>query len=71
METTTISPEAAALLRRLAREWVEVTDETCPLYRELVDTGLMMPLHTFALGPNSANRLTEAGVDFGCAKNER
>jgi hypothetical protein len=57
----TLSSEATALLRRrLARERVEVTVETRPLYRELVDAGLMMPLHTFALGPNSAYRLTDA-----------
>jgi hypothetical protein len=43
---------------------VEVTDETRPLYRELVGAGLMMPLHTFALGPNSAYRLTDAACDM-------
>jgi hypothetical protein len=43
---------------------VEVTDETRPLYRELVEADLVMPLHTFALGPNSAYRLTEAACDL-------
>jgi hypothetical protein len=64
METTTLSEAALVLLRRrLAREWVEVDEETRPLYRELVEAGLMIPLHTFALGPNSAYRLTDAAVN--------
>jgi hypothetical protein len=28
-------------------EWVPVTDDTRPDYRELVDAGMMIPLHTF------------------------
>jgi hypothetical protein len=63
--TETLSEIAAALLRRrLAGERVEVTDETRPAYRELVEAGMMMPLHTFALGPNSAYRLTETACDL-------
>ena len=34
------------------------------VYRELVDAGLMIPLHTFALGRDSAYRLTEAACDM-------
>jgi hypothetical protein len=65
MQAITLSDAALALLqRRLAGERVEVTDETCPLYRELVEAGMMMPLHTFALGPNSAYRLTDAACDL-------
>ena len=65
METVPLSERADALLRRrLAGERVEVTDETRPLYRELVDAGMMMPLHTFALGPDSAYRLTDAACDL-------
>ncbi len=65
MHTITLSESALALLRRrLAGERVEVTDETRPLYRELVDAGMMIPLHTFALGPNSAYRLTDAACDL-------
>lgn len=61
----TLSDAAQALLhRRFQRERVEVTDETRPLYWELVRAGLMIPLHTFALGPNSAFRLTEAACDM-------
>ena len=61
MQAIAISADAQALLRRrLVGERVEVTDDTRPLYRELVEAGLMIPLHTFALGPFSACRLTEA-----------
>jgi len=60
-ETIALSASALSLLRRrLAGERVEVTDETRPAYRELVEAGLMIPLHTFALGTNSAYRLTNA-----------
>lgn len=59
-----LSEAAKALLhRRFNRERVEVTDETRPLYRELVEAGLMMPLRTFALGNESAYRLTDAACD--------
>jgi hypothetical protein len=65
MQTITLSDLALALLRRrLTGEPVEVTDETRPLYQELVEAGMMMPLHTFALGPNSAFRLTDAACDL-------
>jgi hypothetical protein len=63
--TTVLSDAARALLMsRLAREWVEVTDETRPLYRELVAAGLMEPLHSFARGPEGAYRLTEAACEL-------
>ena len=65
MPTTTLSEAAQALLRRrLAGERVDVTEQTRPLYRELVEAGLMIPLHTFALGPESAYRLSEAACDL-------
>jgi hypothetical protein len=65
MLTTTLTESAAVLLhRRLAGERVEVTDDTRPLYRELVVAGLMVPLHTFALGNESAYRLTDAACDI-------
>jgi len=64
-ESVQLSEDALVLLRRrLARERVEVTDETRPLYRELVATGLMIPLHTMTGGDESAYRLTEAAVTF-------
>jgi hypothetical protein len=59
----TPSETAMALLRRrLARERVDVTDETRPLYRELVEAGLMIPLHTMTGGDESGYRLTERAV---------
>ena len=60
----TLSESAMALLhRRLAGEPVDVTDDTRSLYRELVEAGMMIPLHTFALGRDSAYRLTDAACD--------
>jgi hypothetical protein len=61
----TLSSAAAELLRRrLADEWVEVTDETRPLYRELADAGLMSPRHSFARGRDGSYRLTEAALEW-------
>jgi hypothetical protein len=65
MPTIALSEAALALLRRrLASEWVEVNDVTRPLYRELVDAGLRIPLHSFARGNEGAYRLTEATCAF-------
>jgi hypothetical protein len=67
-DTITLTADALSLLhRRLAGEWVEVTDETQPLYRELVAAGLMMPLHSFSRGRDGAYRLTDAA----CALREK
>lgn len=61
----TLSAEALTLLkRRLNREWVEVTEDTRPLYRELVAAGLMEPLHSFLRGKEGAYRPTEQSVAF-------
>jgi hypothetical protein len=52
-----------ALLRRcLAGEWVEVTDDTRPNYRELADAGIMIPLRSFSRGNEGTYRLTEAAL---------
>jgi hypothetical protein len=60
-----LSKSAEDLLhRRLAGERVEVTPETRPLYRELEAAGMMMPLHTFSRGRESAYRLTDAACDL-------
>ena len=65
MPTITLSDAAQDLLRRrLADEWVEVTDETRPLYREPADAGLMSPRHSFARGRNGSYRLTEAALQW-------
>jgi hypothetical protein len=71
MPTFTLSNAAQDLLRRrLAGEWVEVTDETRPLYRELVDAGMMDSLHSFARGAEGAYRLTEAACVLRDARRE-
>jgi hypothetical protein len=63
MPTTALSDSALALLRRrLADEWVEVTEVTRPLYRELADAGLMSPRHSFSRGKDGSYRLTEAAL---------
>ena len=65
MQTTTLSAAALSLLRRrLAREWVGVTEENRPLYRELVDVGLMYPVHTFLGGKEGYYRPTDAACDL-------
>jgi hypothetical protein len=72
MQTITLSEAALTLLRRrLAGEWVEVTDETRPFYRELVDAGLMIPLHSFARGRDGAYRLTEAALEWATDSSSR
>jgi hypothetical protein len=58
---TAVSEAARILLhRRLAGERVAVTGETRPLYHELSDAGLMIPLYTFALRRDSAYRPSDA-----------
>jgi hypothetical protein len=48
---------ALALLRRnLTGPQILVTDENRAAYRELAGAGLMIPLHTFAHGDESAYR---------------
>lgn len=65
MQAVVLSENAlVSLRRRLAGEWVEVTEETRPLYRELVSAGMMIPLHSFARGNEGAYRLTEAACDM-------
>ena len=60
-----LSEAALSLLhRRLAGEWVGVTEENRPLYRELVKAGLMMPLHTFLNGNEGYYRPTDAACDL-------
>ncbi len=63
MESITLSHGAEDILRRrLAGEWVEVSDETRPHYQELVRAGLAVPLHSFARGQEGAYRLTESAT---------
>ena len=61
MPEMTLSETALTLLRRrLNGEWVEVTDETRPLYRELMTAGLMYPVSTFLHGKEGYYRPTDA-----------
>jgi hypothetical protein len=65
----TVSDDAMALLRRrLTGERVAVTEETRRAYRELVDAGLMMPLHTMTGGDEGAYRLTELAVTYNASR---
>src|SRR4051794_31248039 len=60
--TINLSDAALALLRRrLSGEWVEVNEETRPIYRELVASGLMYAVSGFTHGPEANFRFTEAG----------
>jgi len=62
MPTITLSEAARSLLRRrLNGEEIEITDRNRPAYRELARAGIMIPLHTFAKGDESAYRFTDEG----------
>jgi hypothetical protein len=62
METLSLSAEALSILRRRwTQEWVEVNDQTRPLYRELAAAGLMYPVSGFTRGPEANFRFTEEG----------
>jgi hypothetical protein len=61
MQSNTLSDAARDLLRRrLAGEWVGVTEENRPLYRELMAAGLMYPVSTFLHGREGYFRPTDA-----------
>ncbi len=65
MSTITLSEDALVVLKlRLSRQEVEVTEATRPAYRELAAAGLMIPLHTFVKGDESAYRFTEEGWEL-------
>ncbi len=79
MSMTTLSDDARALLRlhfsgrylSMRRSNPEslpgrTADETRCAYNELVDAGLMIPVSTFAGGPEAIYRLTQEG-DRRCA----
>ena len=71
----TLSEAAVALFRlHVARHGqVDVDDTTRPIYRELVASGLMRAVNTFAGGSESAYRVTKEGFErkaelLGCEK---
>jgi hypothetical protein len=83
MSMTTLSDDARALLRlhfsgrylSMRRSNPEslpgrTADETRSAYNELVDAGLMIPVSTFAGGPEAIYRLTPAG-DEKCIELQR
>ena len=51
----------ALFRRRLAEEYVAVTEDNRPLYRELAAAGLMYPVSGFTRGPEANFRLTDEG----------
>ncbi len=60
--TLRLSEDALALMKlRLSGERCDVTDANRDAYRELADTGIMYPLHTFAKGRDSLYRFTDEG----------
>jgi hypothetical protein len=72
MPAITLSEEALALLKRnLTGPQILVSDDNRDAYRELARAGLMVPLHTFAHGDESAYRLTEAGVNYARGQAQR
>jgi len=63
MPRITLSEVALDLLKQnMSGAQILVNDENREAYRELARAGLMIPLHTFAHGRESAYRMTEAGV---------
>ena len=67
MLTVMLSEGAVDLLKRnMSGSQILVDDQNREAYLELARAGLMIPLHT-PLGRDSAYRMTQEGVDFGCA----
>ncbi len=64
-QVSKLSVESLSLLRRrLTGEWVGVTEENRPVYRALVEAGLMEPISTFLSGREGYYRPTEAACAF-------
>jgi hypothetical protein len=61
MQTITLSESALSLLRRRLAGDDEVTEANRPFYRELAAAGIMIPVSTWAGGPESVFRFTEEG----------
>ena len=61
MQTITLSESALALLRRQLAGDDEVNEANRPFYRELAAAGIMIPISTWAAGPESVFRFTEEG----------
>jgi len=62
MQTITLSEAALAVLRsRIATTDADVTPDNLEACRELVLAGIMVPLSTFAKGPESLFKFTDEG----------
>jgi hypothetical protein len=71
MQTLSLSEAAMDLLKRnMIGTQILVDDDNREAYRELARAGLMVPLHT-PLGRESAYRMTQEGVEFGCGLVEK
>jgi hypothetical protein len=65
MHTITLSEAAVAVLRlRVEEKNIRIDDSNHEPHRELARTGLMEPIHTFALGRESRYRLTKEGREM-------
>jgi hypothetical protein len=61
MQTITLSESALSLLRRRVAGDDEVTEANRAAYRELAAAGIMIPISTWAGGPESVFRFSEEG----------
>jgi hypothetical protein len=64
MKATALSNDARALVRRAAREHVEVTPENLEAFRELAKAGVMEPFSGFMRGPEATFRFTQQGWEM-------
>ena len=65
MHTNDLTDAARSLLhRRLAGEWVGVTEENRPIYRELMAAGLVYPVSTLTHGREGYYRPTDAACEL-------
>jgi hypothetical protein len=74
-DASSLSEAARELLRRRLAGDMEVTDANRPFYRELVAARIMIPIHSFIGGPESAFHFTYWGwkrrlefAELSCAK---
>jgi hypothetical protein len=61
MQTITLSESALSLLRRRLAGDDQVSEANQAAYRELAAAGIMIPISTWAGGPESVFRFTEEG----------
>jgi hypothetical protein len=64
MKVTALSKDARDLVRRAAREHVEVTPDNLEAFRELAKAGVMEPFSGFMRGPEATFRFTQQGWEM-------